>query len=260
VSRPGQPAFSVSARDGWTLTDWFEDLYLQLAGPRCYELLAAHRLPWTDPTVLRTLREMASLLTPERVAGGIVGARRTGFEQSVVRAFGPAHAAVMVLEGDFVAGFVASSTRARLGVDVDVFAFPGADPARPAVVAGGDAAVLLRRSAAAERLLAYLASPAAATVWARYGGFVSPNLDVDLAVYPDPLTRSVARSLLDAGPDLRFDLSDLQPAQFGGRDDTGLPGELREFLNHRNAAVTAAALELEARVAYADSASASGGR
>ena len=44
----GVPAFSVGGADGWTLTDWFENLYLGIAGPEQYDLLAAHRIPWTD--------------------------------------------------------------------------------------------------------------------------------------------------------------------------------------------------------------------
>ena len=60
------------------------------------------------------------------------------------------------------------------------------------VVAGGDAAVLMRRSAAGDALIRYLASPQAAAIWAAAGGFVSPNVNLGLAVYPDAITRSIA--------------------------------------------------------------------
>ena len=48
-----------AASDAWTVTDWFENLYLRLAGPERYDGVAAHELPWTDPSVATTLRAMA---------------------------------------------------------------------------------------------------------------------------------------------------------------------------------------------------------
>jgi ABC-type glycerol-3-phosphate transport system substrate-binding protein len=264
LARSGTPAYAVSARDGWTLTDWFEDLYLRIGGPRRYELLAVHRLPWTDASVTATLRTMSVLLGPGQVAGGVEGALRTGFEESVEMTFGPRHAAAMVHEADFVAGVITSRTTAELGVDADVFSFPADGRASPAVVGGGDVAVVLRGSEAADALLGFLASPEAAAVWAARGGFVSPNVNLDLSVYPDGISRSVARSLLDAGDGFRFDLSDLQPPTFGGRDDTGMQRELRDFLVRRDVARTAARLERAATRAYAgeqlDAASALSGR
>ena len=34
LARSGMPAFSVGGQNGWTLADWFSNLYLRLAGPR----------------------------------------------------------------------------------------------------------------------------------------------------------------------------------------------------------------------------------
>ncbi|HEU4910565.1 MAG TPA: extracellular solute-binding protein [Actinomycetes bacterium] len=251
LTAAGVVPYAVSARDGWTLTDWFEDLYLSLAGPHRYARLADRRVPWTDPSVEEALREMAAILTPASMLGGVDGALRTGFEESVELTFGSRAAAAMVHEADFVAGVITSRTTAELGVDADVFGFPAAGRAAPGVVAGGDVAVILEASAAADALLHYLASPQAAAVWAARGGFVSPNLNLDLTVYPDDLARSVARNLLDAGNGFRFDLSDLQPPSFGGQEDTGMQQELRDFLVHRDVARAAARLERAAAAAYA---------
>lgn len=250
LSSSGRPAFAVSARDGWTLTDWFEDLYLQLAGARRYDLLAAHRLSWTHPSVTETLRVMATLLAPDQIAGGVQGALDTDFTESVQTAFGPAAAAAMVHEADFVAGAVASRTSAELGVDVDVFPFPGRRRGLPTVMGGGDVAVILRAAPAADALLRYLATPRAAAVWARRGGFLSPNLNLDLSVYPDDIARSMARNLLDAGEGFRFDLSDLAPPDFGGENDTGMQQALRDFLVRRDVDRAAQRLERAARATY----------
>ena len=37
--------------DTWTLTDWFESIYLRQAGGDKYDQLFAGTLPWTDPSV-----------------------------------------------------------------------------------------------------------------------------------------------------------------------------------------------------------------
>jgi ABC-type glycerol-3-phosphate transport system substrate-binding protein len=249
IATAGIPAFAVSGGDAWTLTDWFENLYLELAGPSRYDDLAAHRLPWTDPSVVTALTAMARLLAPARVAGGPA----TSFEDAVRLVFRPQPSAAMLMEGDFVAGVVDRRTSSVLGAEADAFRFPTGpgDVAGTAMVGGGDVAVMFRRTPAADALLRYLSSPAAAEVWARLGGFVSPNPGLDLSAYRDDLTRRAARDLLDAGNDFHFDLSDLQPSAFGGRESGGLRSELRRFLVERDATATAARLEAEARRAFA---------
>jgi multiple sugar transport system substrate-binding protein/alpha-glucoside transport system substrate-binding protein len=159
----------------------------------------------------------------------------------------------MVAEGDFVAGVIAARTKARIGTDVDVARFPLANRAVPAVVGGGDVAVQLRSSPAAAELMRYLATPAAAAIWAAAGSFISANLELDLSVYPDDVTRSIARSLLEAGDGFRFDLSDLQPAAFGSTPNAGMQGALRGLLISHDVAGTAQRLETAAAAAYATS-------
>ncbi len=250
LAASGTPAFAVGGADGWTLTDWFENLYLRVAGPVRYDLLAAHAIRWTDPSVEATLRLLARVLSPQVIAHGPAGARATSYEQSVRETFARRPAAAMVFEGDFVAGVISGETGARLGVNADVFPFPAVGSSGLMVVGGGDAAVLMRRSAAGAALIRYLASPQAAAIWAAQGGFISPNINLDLAVYPDPITRSIARTLLEAGDNFRFDLSDLQPASFGGTEGKGMRKILQQFLVTRNVTAAAARLEQAAEKAY----------
>jgi len=247
----GMAPFSLGGADPWTLTDWFENLYLSIAGPAAYDRLAAHQMPWTDPTVESTLSLMKQLLVPRFVLGGISGAEQTNFEDSVAHAFTRPARAAMVSEGDFVASVLTARTTARIGVDVDVFAFPAARTGVLAVMGGGDVAVQMRSSAAGAELMRYLASPGAAAIWAAARGFISPNLDVDLSTYPDAHTRSVARSLLEAGDSFRFDLSDLQPEAFGAHADRGIQRELTLFLTNPDVRSTAGKLEADATAAYA---------
>lgn len=233
---------------------------MRVAGPSRYDQLARHELPWTDQSVKEALKLFDALLGPDRLRGGPQGALETRFEPSVQQVFDEPGLAAMVFEGDFVAAAIRNLTDARIGVDADVFAFPALGPslaagndrtgADTAVVGGGDAAVLFRRSAAGAALVRFLATPEAAAAWAAQGGFVSPNRNLDLSVYPDDLSRSLARRLLEAGDDFRFDLSDLAPAGFGGTEGQGMRAALQTFLRTRDVEATAALLEAEATVAY----------
>lgn len=229
LAAAGVAAFSVTgaANDAWTATDWFENLYLRLAGPDRYDALAEHRLAWTDPSVEQTLRVMGTLLAPANVA--IAAGPDTTFAESAAAVFATDPAAAMVMEGDFVPGVVPTTTTADIGVDVDAFAFPGRNAADRYVVGGGDVVVLMRDTVGGAELVRFLATPEAATVWASFGGFVSPNESVDLTAYPDPTTRRIARSLIEAGDGFRFDLSDLQPVEFGGSSGAGMWLELARF-------------------------------
>lgn len=252
LRRAGTVPFAVgaSATDAWTLTDWFENLYLTMQGSVRYQLLAQHLIPWTDSSVLQTLRMLNLLLQPGNVAGGTAGVLDTTFVGSVDETFASNDGPAMISEGDFVAGVITGTTRAQLGVDADAFRFPPEMPVSPWIIGGGDAAVLLSHSPAAQRLIRYLATPDAAAIWVSLGGFISPNLNVGLDRYADGITRSMALDVLDAGNSFLFDLSDLQPAAFGSTPGQGLFAALRDFLVHDDPAATAARLEAEATAAY----------
>ncbi|MET8012324.1 extracellular solute-binding protein [Streptomyces sp. NPDC005271] len=252
LSDSGTDAIAVGGQDGWTLTDWFENVYLSQAGPKKYDQLARHKIKWTDPSVTRALTTLAQLWgTKGLVAGGRGGALQTAFPDSVTKTFGNAAEpeAGMVFEADFVAANVADAG-AELGADAKVFPFPAVGDKAP-VVTGGDAAVALKNSKAAQALLTFLASPDAAHIWARAGGFISANKSLDLGAYPNAQLRDIAKALIDAGDDFRFDMSDQAPASFGGKPAQGEWKALQDFLkNPRNVKGTQAQLEADAAKAY----------
>jgi alpha-glucoside transport system substrate-binding protein len=250
LAAAGIPAFSVGAANPWTLSDWFANLYLRVAGPERYDLLAGHRIPWTDPSVVRTLALMAQLLSPAQLAGGATGTLGTTFTASVAAVLSVHPAAAMTSEAEFVLGALPAGSAARAGVDFDVFPFPAYGDSGPGVVVGGDVAVIMRNSTAAAEFLRYLATPEAAEAWASQGGFISPNLNLDLAVYPDALIRNAARGLLEAGNFLKFGLGDLQPPSFGATSSAGLQAGLRQLLITGDAVTVAAGLERAATLAF----------
>jgi alpha-glucoside transport system substrate-binding protein len=248
----GVTPFSVGGADGWTLTDWFENVYLSQAGPEKYDQLAQHKIKWTDPSVKDALTTLAQLFgKPSLIAGGADGALQTEFPASVTQTFtgGAQPKGAMVFEGDFV-GVNIAQTKAKIGTDAKVFPFPAVGAESP-VVTGGDAAVALKDGKGAQALLTWLASTDAAKIWAEQGGFISPNKALDAAAYPNEVQRTMAKALVAAGDAVRVDMSDQAPQSFGGTPGKGEWKTLQDFLkNPKDIAGTQAKLESDAAKAY----------
>ncbi|MEU6589249.1 ABC transporter substrate-binding protein [Streptomyces sp. NPDC046881] len=248
----GVTPFSVAGADGWPLTDWFENVYLSQAGPEKYDQLAQHKIKWTDPSVKQALTTLAGIWgRKDYLAGGQKGALQTEFPQSVTQTFtgGDQPKSAMVYEGDFVQVNI-GETKAKVGTDAKVFPFPAVGANAP-VVSGGDAAVILKDSKAAQALATFLASPDAATIQAKLGGYLSPNKNVPLSAYPNAVQQKIAKALIASGDDFRFDMSDQAPQAFGGTPGKGEWKDLQDFLkNPKDVAGAQAKLEKDAAAAY----------
>jgi alpha-glucoside transport system substrate-binding protein len=248
LKQSGVPAWSIGGADGWVLTDWFEQIYIRLAGPEKYDQLTNHEIPWTDPSVKETLTELQKVFgDTDNIAGGTNGALQANFPESVTNVFSDPPKAATVYEGDFVAGVITDETTAKPQTDFNVFDFPSVNGSEPAVVGGGDMIVMFKDNPAAQALVEYLATAEAAEIWAKLGGFSSPNKNVDPSVYPDEILRKTASALAEAET-FRFDLSDLTPSAFGGDQMFTI---LQDFLkNPDDVDGTATKLEAAAKQAY----------
>ena len=230
VNASGLPAYSIGGADGWTLTDLFENIYLRTAGAEMYDQLSTHEIPWTDQSVKDALTELAKIVgDSDNIVGGTAGALQTDFPTSVSNVFAATPKGAQVLEGDFVPGVVEHGLEPE--TDFNVYAFPPIAESGNVVVGGGDTVVMFEDSPAAQALIRYLASPEAAVIWAERGGFATLQQDMDTSVYPDPITETTAGALSEAEV-FRFDLSDLQPAAFGGTVGQGLFKLFQDFVEN----------------------------
>ncbi|GAB3442792.1 ABC transporter substrate-binding protein [Streptomonospora sediminis] len=249
LSDAGITPFAMCGASGWTLTDWFENAYLSQAGPADYDRLAAREIPWTHDSVVRTLESLAEVWGEQDwMAGGTQGAVQTDFPTCVTEVYGQEQAA-MVYEADFVAAS-AEEAGATVGETARAFPFPavGQDPP---VVVGGDIAVAMSEAEGVQRLMAYLASPGAQTTWAGLGGYLSANSQVQPDAYPDEFTQTLAQTVLEAGDNVRYDLSDQVPSRFGATEGKGMWAILQDFLRDP-ADPEAAAEKLEQAAAAAE--------
>ena len=255
LSDAGITPVSVGGSDGWTLADWFQNIYLSEAGPAMYNKLAHHQIPWTSPSVIKALTTFGQLLGNQKyLVGGDAGALQTSFNNSVTQTFTTPPKAAMVFEGDFSATQITSTTKAKIGTDAKFFPFPG--PATSSGASGGssgfvqvagDMATALNTDPATMELIQYLASPAADAIWAHEGGYLTPNKLVPLSDYPDATTQQEAQMLISAGTNVDFSLDDLSPAAFGGTVGAGYWKDMQDFLKDpANVEGTAKQLEADA--------------
>ncbi len=249
ISDFGVTPFAIDGASGWVLTDWFENIYLRTAGADMYDKLTKHEIPWTDPTVTTALQTLAQVWShSDWIAGGSSGALQATFPEDVAKLFTPSITqpdAAIYYEGDFTGAAITAATPAKIGPDADFFDFPSINGSPPSVVGGADVAVLMKDSAGGKALIQYLASPEAGEVWAKIGGFTSPNKNVPTSVYPDDIDKRSAEALINAGVNFRFDMSDLEPAAFGGTTGQGEFKAFQDFLGNPSD-ITGVEKELEA--------------
>ena len=139
----GLVPFSMPAQDGWVLTDYFETLYINTAGPDNYQkLFVTHEIEWTDPTVVRVMELLRQIFDPadERIVGGVDGSLATGFRDGINLVFREEPTAELFYSGSFVGGIVEETfPNHTCGETFNFFDFPPAsDEFGNTVMGGGD--------------------------------------------------------------------------------------------------------------------------
>src|SRR5947209_17149896 len=139
IKAKGQAPLGLGAGDSWTLTDWFESIYVRQAGPEKYDQLFSGKLPWTDSSVATAVDTMKQALKDDYVAGGITAALGRNFTDGIGQAFSANPQAVMYYEGGFVGGIATGQTNTALkvGESIDWFDFPAINNNK-SVTIGGD--------------------------------------------------------------------------------------------------------------------------
>lgn len=250
ISFYGVTPFSIGGGSSWTLTDWFENVYLRVAGPEMYDKLMNHEIPWTHETVKESLTVLKDIFgRPEWLAGGIEGSLEANHPEGIIKPFQDQPEAAIVYGADFSAGAIINETDAELGEEATFFDFPSINDSPIAVLGAGDVAVNFSDTEASKALMRYLATPEAAEIWAVKGDYTSPNQGVDPELYPSDILRRSGQTLQQAEW-FRFDLSDLQPARFGSTEGTGMRFWFQEFLRNPDVDRTAEGLEEDAQEVF----------
>ena len=219
IKAKGQVPLGLGAGDSWTLTDWFENIYVRQAGPDKYDQLFSGKLPWTDASVSAAVDTMKQALSEQYVAGGITAALGRNFTDGIGQAFSANPQAVMYYEGGFVGGIATGQTNTALkvGDSIDWFDFPSIN-GNKGVTIGGDVISAFTTKPGVKEFLQYMTTADSGSVWAGTGFVISPIKSVPASVYPNDLAKREAAQVANATA-VRFDGSDLLPS--GGGDDMG---------------------------------------
>ncbi len=249
----GQVPFMLSAGSAWVLTDWFETLYISIAGPEMYNgLFVTHEVEWTDPTVIETLETFRRIFDPadERISGGVDGALSTDLRSGIDAAFRPEDpAGELFLSGSFVGGIIAETFPDLVcGEDFDFFDFPEpGDMFGDTLMGGGDVMMMFNDRPEVRAMMQWLASPESATIWAtaEEGAILSPNTGVPLESYD--VCKAKEAQQIAASDVFVFDGSDLAPGAVGGdamfvalQDYLADPDSMMEILENLEDAADAA--------------------
>jgi ABC-type glycerol-3-phosphate transport system substrate-binding protein len=218
----------AGADSDWTLTDWFEIMYLKEHGVEAYDTLFSADGDWTDATVSATIERMLSLLTDENIAGGVDGALATPFVEAVAQVFGTSPSAELYFGGSFVGGIAAGEdVNPELAEEeIDWFPFPTIDGNGEGLVTfGGDQIAAMVADTDTAEFLTYMLSDEAATLWAEQGTVYVPNTNVDPSTYPTVVMQKDAEQI-NAAEAIRFDGADLLPGgSLGALLQSALRGE-----------------------------------
>lgn len=237
IKSDGKTPWALGAGDSWTLTDWFESIYLRQAGEDAYDTLFSPDGDWTDQSVKDAIDTMTSILTEDNVAGGINGALATAFTDGIGLVFSANPTAEMYYEGGFVGGIATGDVNTDLvsGETIDFFDFPEIDGSGLKITVGGDVMAAFTKNDGVAEFMQYLASGEAGKVWAQGGTIISPMSGVANGDYPAGVQKE-AQQIADSKL-ARFDGSDLLPGgpdlgavlQQALQDPTNLDGPLSDF-------------------------------
>ena len=228
---------ALGAKDSWTLTDWFEEIYLRQNGADAYKKLFSPDGDWTDPTVATAAKTMLDVIKNQNVPGGISGALGQAFTDGIAQAFGTNPTADLYYEGGFVGGIATGQTNKALeiGKTIDWFDFPtfgGSGGGDTAAEIGGDEIAALTTNPGVKEFIQFMTTPDSGTTWAKQGTIISPIKGVDASAYPNDLAKKEAAQVAGASA-VVYDGSDTLPASapdmgamlqkvIQGQDVTGL--------------------------------------
>lgn len=205
---------------GWVATDWVEDILLRSAGTDVYDQWVDHSIPFNDPAVLEAAEIMKSVwFTPDYVWGGnaAINGVWVGDTQTPMFTEGKPEC-WMHKQASWISDFWPKDpdTEEALffpGEDAKFFYLPSINGDAP-VLGSGDMFIQFNDRPEVRAVVEYLATADAAKGWAASGGFISPNSAVPTDWYVDYASAEQA-AILAAATALRFDASDIMPAEVG---------------------------------------------
>jgi alpha-glucoside transport system substrate-binding protein len=207
-------ALEGGASSGWPGSDWVKEIVLSQSGPTVYDAWWQGKQKWTSPEIKLAWQTWGQILGSgdSNVYGGAKNMAATNFADGGTPMFQNPPKCYMHNQASFITSFFQSANASLQPVtDFNFFPLPDitAQYAGAHVVAG-DAWSMFHDTPQARQMLKYLQTAAAQAIWVKRGGKISPNNQVSLDTYPDPLSKSTAQILV-ATKIAKYDAGDLMP-------------------------------------------------
>ena len=203
------------AATGWVATDWIENIMLRTTSLENYDAWVKGELPFASPEVKSAVEKMSEIwLNEDYVNGGVSAILSTFIGDSPVPMFADPPGCWFHSQAAWITGFFGDDTLVA-GEDYDFFYLPPIDESlgRPALVAG-DLMVMFNDRPEVRALMEFFSHGEGVEQWVRQGGALSPHKDSSMDWYTTVVDRKVAE-LLQSATSVRFDASDLMPAEVG---------------------------------------------
>jgi alpha-glucoside transport system substrate-binding protein len=231
IKATGEEPFAVGGGDLWPLTQWLDPILARVAGPEAFSGLVDGTVDWDDPRVVRSFELFGRLIADYFPSNAL----DRGFIDEVCAWVDDK--AAFINQGAFVNLVAPGECDADLrpGRDFTFFLMPKVDEGNPEVqFISGDLFAVAKDGGnvgAATALARYLGSAEGQEIWAKRGGFIAPNANVSLDVYPDANDRKAAElwPKSDDAPAV-YDLDDA----IGGEVQNTLREALQQFVRDQD--------------------------
>jgi ABC-type glycerol-3-phosphate transport system substrate-binding protein len=201
---------------GWPATDWFETLIMKQQGADVYNQWVQHKVLFDSSEVKEAADTFEKLLfTSGNTLGGRSAIASTGFDTAGNPMFEDPPKCWMYMQGSFITGFFPKNATSNLDANVGVMGFPPATAGgENPVEGGGDLMTMLNDSDNVQTVVKDLSETSIGNDAAPSSSFISPHKDFDTSLYPNQVTKDIAKYLYGTTAFL-FDGSDAMPAQVG---------------------------------------------
>lgn len=211
----GVTPIALGSMNRWPAQFWFDYLLLRTAGPDYRAKLMAGEASYTDPEVVRTME-----LWKELVDAGYFVADANAYDWTDASDQVANGEAAMTLMGTWITGYW-NGNGLTPGKDYDFFEFPMIDEGVPQAAVGPvDGFVMSADNAhphASAELLTYLiTNTEAQAIWAKGQGALSPNVNVDPAIYDVVMKKALDTVAAADAFAFNYDLATTPPMAEGG--------------------------------------------
>ena len=207
-------ALESGAASGWPGSDWVKEIVLSQSGPTVYDAWWQGKQKWTSPEIKNAWMTWGQILggNDSNVYGGAKNMTATNFADGGTPMFQSPPKCYMHNQASFITSFFQSANASLQPVtDFNFFPLPDINASYAgAHVVSGDAWSMFHNTPQAQQMLKYLQTAPAQAIWVKRGGKISPNNQVSLDTYPDPLSKSTAQILV-ATKIAKYDAGDLMP-------------------------------------------------